>query len=46
MQVTRDKKEVGVIGGPLHPHIDGESSPFFGGSCFGIKHVRILFTKA
>ncbi len=45
MQATHDQKEVGVIGGPLHPRIDGEPSPFFGGSCFGVKHIGILFTK-
>ncbi len=45
MQATHDQKEVGVTEGPLHPCIDGEPSLFFGGSCFGIKHVGILFRK-
>jgi hypothetical protein len=45
VQATHDQKEVGVIEGPLHPHIDGEPNPFFGGSCFGIKHVGILLGK-
>jgi hypothetical protein len=45
VQATHDKKEVVVTRGPLHPRIDGEPSPFFGGSCFGIKHIGILFRK-